>query len=346
MSKNKLVACMLGTMLLIGNTIPVLANDGQLTVLTLEKAIKQANEVSRELTTQQRKQEYLSEKEDSALNMGSYAGYVKYSTDRQYASKKEALEKEQITIQISKLFDEIIVAEKELSTTEKNITLKEKEIKKQELMYKNGMSSELNLESIRLSYEQLLNSKKKLEDTIESKYSELCKLIGTKTQKYALEKDENIFEPYIYEGSADSIAEKRAKEHMDVWKAEKSIDVVEWSFNGGSYEEYLDYKNNQADAQVASRNVEEMMESYIRDMYIQVRQLEQQYEVLSKDIELKAKEMQVHKTYLEKGLISSVEYDKTALAYEEAQISLEKLINNHTYLKKQLNNPNLISVKM
>lgn len=344
MNKNKLVACMLGTILLLGNTMPVLASESQLKVLTLEKAIKQAKEVSRVLTSQQRKQEYLLEKEDSALNTGSYGGYLKHSTDRQYAQKKEVLEKEQIEMQISKLFDEIIVTEKELEILEKNISLKEKEIKKQELMYKNGISSELNLESIRLSYEQLLDSKKKIEDTIESKYSQLCRLIGTRTQRYVLEKDENVFVPYIYEGSADSIAERRAKEHIDVWKAEKTIDVVEGAFVGGTYDQYLDYKNSEEDARNASQSIEDSMEIYIRDLYVQVRQLEQQYELLCKDIELKEKEIQVNNTYLEKGLISLVDYDKTVIAYEEAQISMEKLVNNHTYLKKQLNNPSLISI--
>ncbi|MEG0325871.1 MAG: TolC family protein [Cellulosilyticaceae bacterium] len=344
MNKNKLVACMLGTILLLGNTMPVLASESQLKVLTLEKAIKQANEVSRELTSQQRSQEYLLEKEDNELNSGRYGGYIKYNTDREYAKKKEMLEKEQITLQISKLFDEIIVAEKELSTTQKNILLKEKEIAKQELMYKNGMASELNLESIRLSYEQLLDSKKKIEDSIESKYSQLCKSIGTRTQRYALEKDENIFSPYLYEGSADSIAEKRAKEHLDVWNAEEAIKVAEWSFNGGSFDEYLDYNNRKEITKDTSRNIEDMTQTYIRDLYVQVRQLEQQYSILSKDIELKAKEIQVNNAYLEKGLISQVDYDKKVVAYEESKISLEKLVNNHTYLKKQLNNPSLISI--
>ncbi|MEG1637633.1 MAG: hypothetical protein RR324_08970, partial [Cellulosilyticaceae bacterium] len=93
-----------------------------------------------------------------------------------------------------------------------------------------------------------------------------------------------------------------------------------------------------------SRNIEDMTQTYIRDLYVQVRQLEQQYSILSKDIELKAKEIQVNNAYLEKGLISQVDYDKKVVAYEESKISLEKLVNNHTYLKKQLNNPSLISI--
>lgn len=344
MNKNKLVACMLGTILLLGNTMPVLASESQLKVLTLEKAIKQAKQINRNISANERQEVLSAEEVDFALLVGDYNGYKEKYVSQRYVQKQGTLLDSKIEIDISTLFDEIIVIEKELEILGKNIEIEEKKLKKQQVLKGQGMTSELDLEGTKLVCEQMKDSRKKTQDKLELKYSELCTMIGSSNQKYVLEKDANIYKPYQERGDINAWVNTAAEEHINIWKATEDVKVAELPSYTSDYMLYIKNKEKIEQSKDKLDNTEEIVANQIRQIYTQVRQLEAQYELITKKIEIQEKQVKVNESYLLNGLIAELEYDQAIIELKNTRLELEKLVNNHTYLKKQLNNPSLISI--
>ncbi|MGL6174943.1 MAG: hypothetical protein ACRC1P_10100 [Cellulosilyticaceae bacterium] len=342
MSKNKLVACMLGTMMLLGQAMPAFASEGAIPVLTLDVAIKQATQTNRDLKANERQEDLSVEEVDFALLTGNYNNYKENYTQQRYIQKQGRVMKDKIIFSVSRLFDEIITLEKELNLMNENLRIKGQELKKQELLKIKGMVNELNIESVQLAYEQLNDTIKKMKDTIDMKYGELCQMIGKSKQRYILEKEDNEYQPYPERGDIDTWVMGTAEEHISIWKAEEDIKVAELPIYTSDYMIYIRNKEKIEQTKDRQKSIEESIETQLKQVYIQMRQLETQYKILIKNITIQEKQIKVNQSYLDKGLISQIEYEKSCMELENLKVELGKLINSHTYLKKQMNNPNLL----
>ena len=73
-----------------------------------------------------------------------------------------------------------------------------------------------------------------------------------------------------------------------------------------------------------------------------MKQLESQYNLLVSQLELKEKELKVNELYLERGMISNLQYEQSKIAYDKAKLELDQVISQHNQLKYQLDHPHLI----
>lgn len=343
MRAKKIAACVLGATLLMQSSAMVFASEVERQVLTLDKAIQSAKSTSLQIKGNERSQELAKEKADMDKLMGGWYAYQPAHVDYQYKQKEGKAIEEEITLTVIKIFDAIMMNEEQLDNLKMSLELQAKQIQKSKIEHQKGLTSDLHLEEVNLKQEQTKQSIAKLEQNIDLQYAQLCEMIGVSNKKYDLLKPELVFEPYRDVANVNSFASSKSKDHIDLWKATEDLRVAEETpIYSQDYMTVVNGKAAREQAKDKQAMTEETLEKLIREKYVEVKQLESQYTMQQQELVLKEKQMQINKIYLEKGMISRLDYDMSVLEYEDALLKLEQTLNKHSYVKYELDHPHLI----
>lgn len=351
MDTKKMLAYLLGATLMVqAGTMTYAADVGEVTeksVLTLDKAIEQAKAKSLKLKITERNSMLAKENADMAYLQGGYYAYDSQNVNYQYTKKQEEVIKDQVTLNVISLYENILLNEKELEILNSNIELLEKESLKDKIERDKGLKSDLYMQQKDLSYQQKLQSRNELTQKINLQYNELEDVVGLTMSRYTLEEIEPTYEAYKDVPNINTFASSKAEKHLDLWKATEDLRVAEETpIMTYDYIQVITMRANREKAKDAKKLTKENLEAAIRELYVNTKQLEQQYAYLQSDLALKEKELAVNKIYLEKGMISKLQYDQSELAYDQAKLKLEQVINNHNKCKFQLDHPHLIQAGM
>lgn len=343
MSNKKLAICMLSATLLLQATGVVYAKQQEMKTLTLEKAIESAQTASTSLRRHERNTELAGENADMAKLTGGWYAYDPAKVNYQYMQKQEEVIKDNIELSVTKLFDDILYAEEQLEMVKVNIELQEKQIEKHKIEYEKGLQSQLNLEGMNLKLAQTKQQQEKLAQDIEYMYRELCELIGTTKEKYQLERPALTFEPYEEVKNVESFAKGKAEQHIEIWKASEDLRVaVDTPIFTQDYMLYITKKAEREDKKDNLKMTEEQLVAGIRDTYTQVKTLEKEYYMKEEDLKLKEKEQRINQVYLERGMMSQLDYQLSKLQYETAKMEMKQILSKHAYLKFKLDHPHVI----
>ena len=346
MNSKKIAVCMLSaTLLMQSATTTVYAKQIETKKLSLENAIKHAKDTSITLKKHYRTTELAKESAEMAKLTGGYYAYDPANVQYQYMQKQEEVIKDNIELTVTQVFDGILYIEAQIENLNQTILLQEKQIEKSKVQYEKGMESQLGLEETKLKHIQWNQQKEKLEKEREELYRQLCQLIGSSTQSFELEKSEIIFEPYAKVKDLESFAESKAKKHLEMWKASEDLRVaMDTPIFTQDYMQYISKKADREDKKDNFKMTEDQLKKHIQDTYVQLKKVELDYLLKQKDFEIKEKQHQINKVYLEKGMMSQLDYELSELQYETAKLDMQQLINDHYYLKFKLDHPHLIQL--
>ncbi|MGL5676146.1 MAG: TolC family protein [Cellulosilyticaceae bacterium] len=344
MSSKKLAIYMLSAAMLMQAATPnVYGATKEPKVLTLEKAIKSAQDTSTQLRLQERNTELAKENADMAKLLYGYYAYDEANIQPKYMEKQQSMMKDNIELSMMELFDSILATEAQVKNLETNIELQEKQIQKAKIEEANGIQSTLYVEEILLRLEQSKGEKEKLIKDIDQMYTQLCNMIGTSKQMYILEKPELTFEPYRKVMNVDSFAKSKAEDHIDLWKANEELRVAQ---DTPIYtQDYMQYITKKAERENKKDQVEltqDQLEKRIKDTYLTMKKLEADYTLKEQQLVLEEKQQQVNALYYEKGMMSQLDYDMSVLKYEMLKLEIAGMINQHSYLKFRIDHPHLL----
>lgn len=314
-------------------------------VLTFEQAIREAKKASVSLNQNERQQEFKAEQAQMTDFMYGYeASEAKY-LEKRYTQEQQSVIEKQIERDVRALFDDIIYNEKYLDLLEDKISLQEKLLTATQLKKEKEVVSEFDLKKAELQLKNLQEEKRQLEITLEKEYASLSMMIGKSAKKYTLEKKENTYEAYSYPGNIETLASLKAEQHLAMWKAKEDIKLEGRPDYNRDYEAILQRAESREQARDNERLTEQKLKEQIRAIYLNVKQIETNYEMAKKNLFLKEKEMKVNELYLANGTLSQVDYENQLLGYRQSKLELEKMINQHVDQKELLNRPYLISIR-
>lgn len=344
MDTRKIMACLLGATLMVGaNNFAYAKEVKEEKVLTLQEAVDKAQAKSLQLRMTERNTELAKENADMAYLQGGYYAYDSKNVDYQYTQKQQGVIKDQIALSVTNLYEDIILSEKRLDNLSASLELWEKQNMRDQIEFNRGLKSNLYMQQKELEHQQSLQSKVDLEKQLELKYIQLGNMVGVTMKYYTLEEPELVFEPYRDVTYLDSFASSKAEDHVALWKATEEMRVaLDTPIFTQDYMTVITMKANRETAKDNQKLTKENLEKSIREIYVQVKQLESQYKLLVSELELKEKELKVNELYLEKGMISHLQFEQSELAYEKAQLEVDQVINKHNSLKYQLDHPHLI----
>lgn len=344
MDTRKMLACLLGATLMVQAGSLTYAKDvEEAKVLSLDNAIKQAQSKSLQLKITEKKGDLDKENADMAYLQGGYYAYDAQNVQATYTRKQQEVIKDQITLSVTSLYEDILLSERQLEMLNSNIALLEKQNLKNQIEKDKGLKSDLYMQQQDLAYQQTLQSKADLEQQLDLKYTQLGNMVGVTMSRYKLEDPNVVYEPYKEVAGLNAFASSQAEKHIDLWKATEDLRVAEETpIMTYDYIQVITMRANREIARDSKQLTKENLEKAIREIYVNIKQLEQQHEIYVSDLVLKEKELAVNKIYLEKGMISQLQYDQSELAYEETLVKLEQLENQHSVLKFKLDHPHLI----
>ncbi|OON97146.1 MAG: hypothetical protein ATN36_04010 [Epulopiscium sp. Nele67-Bin005] len=350
MHSKKFFACILSAILLASSSVSISAstNIEAYQTLTLDEAVTRAINYSDTISTYNRQQEYQGLQVDQAkLSYNSYSGAYIYEAalfSRDQVTKLSLLEREIIEYEMTQLFDDILMTQKEYQYQIKVIDQTEKEIRKLEIMTEQGFGNLLQEESLKLQLQTEKMQLSSLEDSLSSMFLTLTSTINSIDDYYILEKEPNEYKPYSYTGSADSLGRLKANDSIFVWAAQEGVDIAELTPLASSFDWYerKDKEETIAQAKDQVSSTKDQVASLVEDLYWQMRQLETAYDTTKLNVELAEKQIRMNEIYFNQGMMSQFDYDSSVLSYEKALIELEKIVNQHTYLCKTINKPDLL----
>lgn len=344
MNTKKIMACLLGATLIVGaNNLTYAQEVKEAQVLTLESAIDKAKAKSLTLRMTERDTELAKESAEMAYLQGGYYAYDAKNVNYQYTQKQQGVIKDQITLNVTNLYEDIILSEKRLENLNVSLELWEKQNLKDQIEVDKGLKSSLYMQQRALEHKQSIQSKIELEQQLELKYTQLGNMVGVTMKYYTLEEPELTYKPYRDVPSLDAFASSKAQDNVALWRATEELRVaLDTPVFTQDYMEVITAKANREQAKDNEKLTKENLETAIRELYVQTKQVEVQYDILVDQLALKEKELKVNEVYLEKGMISKVQYEQSKLAYENAVLELNQLITKHNTLKYQLDHPHLI----
>ena len=344
MDTKKIMACLLGATLMVGaNNFTYATELKEEKVLTLKEAVNKAQARSIQLRITERNTELAKENADMAYLQGGYYAYDSKNVEYQYTQKQQDVIKDQVALSVTGLYEDIILSEKKLEYLNENLKLWEKQHMKDQIELDKGLKSNLYMQQKELEHQQSLQTKSDLEKQLELKYMQLGNMVGVTMKYYTLEEPEFIFEPYRDVTYLESFASSKAEDHVALWKATEELRVaLETPIFTQDYMTVITMRANRETAKDNQKLTKENLEKSIREIYVQVKQLESQYELLVSQLALKEKELKVNDLYLERGLISSLQYEQSKIAYDQAKLEVDQIVSQHNRLKYQLDHPQLI----
>lgn len=343
----KLAKTFLVTSMLMLTTITYGAQETK-PVLTLEGAIALARSFDNQLGIDRASEKLAKEVREDASENGTYVSYINKDIDYQYASKKVDVREKTIVYDISKLFDDILLTEKRLEVITDSIHTQEKALRVDKLSKEVGLKTDLDLTKAELEYEKSKQLKQKLEEALELQYSILCSKIGSSTKRYQLEKPSIVYEPYEIKGNVDGVISSLASQNLEVWKTMQQADRYEMDWDalymsGNNYVTYTQMKTQGTTLQHAQELTKTGYEQLLRSKYNEILALQEDYTIKQKEVEVLEKDIQKNKLYLEKGLITPLQYEQMESAYNQKKLELEEVIVKQEYTKQLLNNPYLLT---
>jgi len=320
----------------------------ELQPLKLESAIASAKTYSTTLSQILRQQELNGAKQTAATIEGSYKNYQKQYLNNQYTDKQEEIEKNVIAYDVTKLFDEILLNEVKLKDTENSLKMDKLSLENAKIKLKSGLISQKILDDSALAYETKENNRLESIETINSQYTELCKMMGKSTTHYTLQKDPIVYEPFEIIGNLDGVISSKAVQNLSVWKAietakiEEEIDYEALEKAGNSYTTYLELQETSAKAQDTSETTQQQFESTLRSKYTELLQIQEKYKIQEKGLQLLEKQLQTKEKQYEAGYVSKTAYETSKLSCEQAKTALLAIVVQQEYIKQVVENPYLL----
>lgn len=252
-------------------------------------------------------------------------------------SKKQVeLTKESIAYSTKKAYDDLILQLKSSELADLSIEHAEWQKRLVEVKLENGMSSQTDLTQVENSVREKKAQKELATKAVEDAYQKLNHLIG-KEPKDRYELTDTTPFTKMAEVELESHINQVISSSTAVWLAEQKVKLAEidvdlYTFNSSGSDSYQAEKIDVKKAQLSAADTKEQMKQSIRNIYYSVKQLEEQYEALTANLNKVEEGLKLVQTKYEVGMATALEVFDAKLQVE----NLNKQILDITLKVEQL----------
>lgn len=321
-------------------------------VMTYEKAIEMALKNSNELRNKKLELEKAEELlENTYLTPGTYNPVLIQTNKGRQISKESAekeieITKESIKFQVENAINDINILEKELTITEFKMNNDKEKLRIEKLKAEHGLESKFNLDMLTKTQEEQKKEKEVLQLKLNDAYEKLNHLLAlSKDERYKTE--ENIVYSPLVDVDIDSLVRKELSNNIHIWSYEKQIESAELGVKLYEYNALPNqdpYKVKEIDVVTAKNNLKKLkenLEKELRSKYNQIKQIEENYDILQINLEKAEKALDLAKARYNVGMAIELDVDEARLAVEQIKFNMEKLALQHQQLVKTLYQPSL-----
>jgi len=155
----------------------------------------------------------------------------------------------------------------------------------------------------------------------------------TDTVKYSLADIDNL----------DNEVARVLADSPTIWSADQAVILQNYSknmmFYSGSYTPYKVRQIGVEQAELDAASAKEVASQSVRDMYYQIKNMEQNYSMLQEQIKLAEENLRVSKVNFEIGMTTALNVCTAEKALADAKSSFLELICNHEYAKLVFEKP-------
>lgn len=353
MSFRKIFIRSLSAMLIASNlSVPTMAADSVKTstqatqekrILTLQEAVKSAINSSTNLKLLEKTtstNRYILEHSRSDDYSDRDLSYTIEENEQNSAFYKDKLE-----YLTGSYYDQIIIANANLELYDKQIASLEKDVDVLKLKLSHGYTDEISLKSEESKLEQLKNTKMITEANFAKLKEDFRIVTNLDPTKYTLENNIS-YEPFRATTSINGYINTRIDEMQKF-----SVEYANYFSSSLGARISLPNSNEISESQYANTALQEKKlygdiaikrDNYMQTLlgqYTQIIDTEKNIDNTKEQIAMLDKNIAATKVKLDKGLATSIEYDKLLLQKEELENTLLNSIYKHQDLKNVLNKP-------
>lgn len=332
-------------MTLAVNSLALMASETEKKVINLDMATRQAKTSSIVLNQSERQAALQGEEADNAYLLYGYDAYLQYNFQRQYTREQKFVIEKQIERNVRQLFDSLLVMDKKLALLNKEIELQEKTLKQTEIRQRLEHASLFEVDQQKLAYQELLENKREMELEKQTMHHDFYALTKYSLDRYDLELVENKYATFTFPGSLDALAGLRAEQSIDLWAVREQVELENLPIYSTDYLTILKKQESRTQAEENVKLTKDGLKEAIRSTYAGMKQVEENYLLLVETLQVQQTALLQQEIYLQKGMISQLDYEKGLLGYEKLELNAQELLNQYVDLKELIDRPYLISIR-
>ena len=291
-----------------------------------------------------------------AALVGAEIGLMSAEMNRALNLQDIDAQKENVEYQITKYFNSILSAEKDVALFDESIEIVKKNLAIAKLKLSLGMISQLDYNTAALDHEKVVNARQTKLSAIDAAYRDLNSYMGEDLDKrFDLQLELKFKE--VGTINLNSYADKFVKDSLTIKQVENGVKLAEYSVDNyrtpynpmtgevidsaavRSYDELVVSQNQAlrglADTKKLVRNAVIATYNGLQDMEIGIKLSEI-------DIEKAKMQLVVMEKMLELGQVTGLEVTMLKYDIHSKELALEKSKNTHTLTLMAFSNPNLL----
>lgn len=332
--------------------------------LTVDEAVDKAINYSRTLKNidesieiaeiDEKMARYAWQASDNATATVGYSISLRQLKDnlKNYDKNKE-VEKDKIVYNVRQLFYGLKDAEKSIALYDESIDLKARQLEIYKVMIKVGKMSQVEYNEKVTEYENLVDSKLSIQNSIDAAFRTLNQLMGESVNaKYNIIVEDMEFNAVSNELNLNGAIATGLAVNQSLKELSDKVDLVKYTKDTYYYRALTGETNSDKesiDSQYAqaTRGLEDaktLLVTKINGIYDDIKNAESEYKQNTAKLRDMKEQLAVKETQLSLGKTTQIEVDAYKLSIEQLEAEIESDVRAYDLLIRQFNDSNLINL--
>lgn len=280
----------------------------------------------------------------NAFAEAAYYNLLKADFDWQKSKKEYSIAHDAVAMNTSAKYWNAVVALDNLKLQEQVRQQALINLRNARVSYQAGIISKSDLTIAQSKYNQVENSLIETQKSVDDAFTALNQIIGLNIGERPILTDKLTYDP-LQVISLDYAIEKAIESSPKVWEAQQNITLAERGAylqvlqSGGQYVPYEARKISVEQANLNAENIKNLTSQRVRDLYFQIKSLEEKYTTAQESLRQAQENLRVTKMKYDNGLVIKSTVLEAEVNLSQAEIAIEGIIMQHVLLKLQLAAP-------
>lgn len=279
------------------------------------------------------------------VHLNTLLAMIQADYGAQAAKYQKQIQEGVIKYQVKALFDSIVNLKKDLELSNKALEITKINLESTNQKAALGLESEYNKIKTEQDYEKQQKQLEALKKSLDNEYIKLNRLMGIDVKarnplEYVLQ-----YTP-LEEISLDSYIERSIEKDPIIKLKEQAVAQAEYSLHiypSTGLDNFTVRESQLKQARMEAVQVKNNLRDKLHTTYNQIKQLEEQYQIDTVNLQQAKEQYNILKTQYDLGMVIELNLKQAELAILSAQVAQEKTAVQHAQLVYLFNNPYLLS---
>lgn len=279
--------------------------------------------------------------EDDSSIRSTLKNVTSSNIDYQMANKEAEVAKDQVSFSVKKAYQDVLLKEMNLENSKESLELAQIEEKTALAKAARGKVSKVEKEKIIQARVEAEKNFQIVKAQLQDAFVNLNSMMGKAAEQYYV-----LIDKPTYTNSTITDINTHINRIFDsnpsIWLLEKKIELAKldltlFSYNAGQSYDLEELDVDQAVLTLASSK--ELLETSIRDMYSNLQQLEENYQILTSSLTTVKEDLRVAQVKLSKGLVTTADVTKASISINQKQREIDQILIQMDQLHDTLAKP-------